>query len=87
MGKFSNVRTSRRWRLKRSDGTYHTSYAPSDGRRKDIEVNQFNYNEAAPSPPVVKKDMTGMHTGVKCVNCKKEFNLFTSKDSEKCDDC
>ena len=33
------------------------------------------------------KDIAGMHTGVKCVNCKKEFNLFTSKDSEECDDC
>ena len=33
------------------------------------------------------KDIAGMHTGVKCINCKKEFNLFTSKDSEKCDDC
>tara|TARA_Y100001949_G_C15748438_1_gene226763 strand:+ start:131 stop:352 length:222 start_codon:yes stop_codon:yes gene_type:complete len=33
------------------------------------------------------KDIAKMHTGVKCVNCKKEFNLFTSKDSEKCDDC
>tara|TARA_B100000749_G_C18419323_1_gene462757 strand:+ start:328 stop:552 length:225 start_codon:yes stop_codon:yes gene_type:complete len=34
-----------------------------------------------------EKDIAGMFTGVKCVNCKKEFNLFTSEDSEKCDDC
>ena len=33
------------------------------------------------------RDIGKMHTGVKCINCKKEFNLFISKDSEKCDDC
>ena len=33
------------------------------------------------------RDIGKMHTGVKCINCKKEFNLFTSKDSEECDDC
>jgi len=24
---------------------------------------------------------------VSCAKCKKEFNVFTSKDSKKCDEC
>tara|TARA_B100000929_G_scaffold7497_1_gene6287 strand:- start:661 stop:996 length:336 start_codon:yes stop_codon:yes gene_type:complete len=92
MGKFRNVRSSK-WRLRH--GTSYPVKKTQDSDEPKLYKTKgrvghgfdFNYNVAAPSEHIVRKDIAGMHTGVKCINCKKEFNLFTSKDSEECDDC
>ena len=100
MGKFRDVRR-KPWRLRH--GTSYPSSSGKDIKIQDLDEFgkpklykpkglvghgfDFNYNVAAPSEHIVRKDIAKMNVGAKCVHCKKEFNVFTSKDTEKCDDC
>jgi len=99
MGKFRDVRR-KPWRLRH--GTSYPSSSGKDVKIQDLDEQgkpklykpkgrgggfDYNYNKGAPSEGTVRDDIAGMHAGVKCVNCKKEFNVFTSKDTEECDDC
>ena len=102
MGKFSKV-SRKPWKLRHGTSYPVRKDTDNEIKMEDLDEQgnpklykpkghwqhgfDFNWNEAAPSEHIVRKDKAGMHAGVKCVNCKKEFNVFTSKDSEECDDC